>query len=103
MTQFSDRIVAFTPAHRDAWRRLNEEWLIADGFVERKRDEHDRRMVIVSICQPGEARLMEIRGKMQELVGEWAVNLSAADLRELNDSLHTITRVLGSTLQHSHE
>ena len=77
--------------------------LIADGFVERKRDEHDRRMVIVSICQPGVARLMEIRGKMQELVGEWAVNLSAADLRELNDSLHTITRVLGSTLQHSHE
>ena len=38
MTQFSDRIIAFTPAHRDAWRRLNEEWLIADGFVLEDKD-----------------------------------------------------------------
>ncbi|MEA5144497.1 MAG: hypothetical protein VB041_00475, partial [Candidatus Limiplasma sp.] len=70
-------------------------------FVERKRDEHDRRMVIVSICPLGVERLMEIRGKMHELVAEWAVMLSAADLRELNESLRTISRVLGSTLQNS--
>lgn len=75
--------------------------LIADQFVERKRDEHDRRMVIVSICALGVERLMEIRGKMHELVAEWAVMLSAADLRELNESLRTISRVLGSTLQNS--
>ena len=73
--------------------------LIAEGFVERRRDEHDRRMVIVTICEPGVARLMEIRDKMQELVGEWAITLNAAQLRELNESLRTITRVLGSTLQ----
>ena len=77
--------------------------LIADSFVERMRDEHDRRMVIISICPLGVDRLMQIRGKMQDLVGEWAINLSAADLRELNESLRTITRVLGSTLQHSKE
>jgi DNA-binding MarR family transcriptional regulator len=77
--------------------------LIADGFVERKRDEHDRRMVIISVCPPGVARLMEIRAKMQDLVSEWAVNLNTADLRDLNDSLSTITRVLGGTLQHNRE
>ena len=75
--------------------------LIADELVERKRDEHDRRMVIVSICPLGVEKLMQVRGKMQDLVGEWAINLSASELRELNDSLRTITRVLGSTLQHS--
>lgn len=77
--------------------------LIVDGFVERKRDEHDRRMVIVTIREPGVARLMEIRDKMQELVGEWAVTLNAAQLRELNESLRTITRVLGATLQTNRE
>ncbi len=77
--------------------------LIAEGFVERRRDEHDRRMVIVTICEPGVARLMEIRDKMQELVGEWAITLNAAQLRELNESLRTITRVLGATLQANRE
>lgn len=77
--------------------------LIAEGFVERKRDEHDRRMVIVTIREPGVARLMEIRDKMQELVGEWAVTLNASQLRELNEGLRTVTRVLGATLQTNRE
>lgn len=77
--------------------------LIADQFVERRRDEHDRRMVIVSICQLGVERLMEIRDMMQELVAEWAVTLSASELKELNESLRTITRVLGATLQQKKE
>ncbi len=77
--------------------------LIADQFVERRRDEHDRRMVIVSICPLGVERLMEIRDMMQELVAEWAVTLSASELKELNESLRTITRVLGATLQQKKE
>jgi DNA-binding MarR family transcriptional regulator len=73
--------------------------LIADQFVERSRDNADRRMVNVHICPAGVARLQEIRVKMRELVGEWATSLSITDLRNLNQSLTTITQVLGSTLQ----
>lgn len=77
--------------------------LIEDRLVERKRDDNDRRMVIVSISPLGVSRLMEICGKMHELVGEWAVKLSAAELRELNESLRVITRILGSTIQGNKE
>ncbi|MET4683088.1 GNAT family N-acetyltransferase [Brevundimonas faecalis] len=38
MTQFHDQIVAYTPAHREAWKTLNEEWLVADGFVLEEKD-----------------------------------------------------------------
>ena len=62
-------------------------------------DDADRRMVNVHICPAGVARLQEIRVKMRELVGEWATSLSITDLRNLNQSLTTITQVLGSTLQ----
>ena len=73
--------------------------LIESKYVERVRDEHDRRMVNVNICPEGIIRLVEIRGKMKELVGDWASALSASELRELNNSLMTLTRLLGSTLQ----
>ena len=38
MISFSDRIVAFTPAHRDAWKVLNTEWLVAGGFALEAKD-----------------------------------------------------------------
>lgn len=77
--------------------------LIEDQYVERRRDEKDRRMVNVSICPLGVSRLMEVRAKMREMVGEWATELNATDLRELNQSLSTINHVLGSTLQNMKE
>ena len=73
--------------------------LIEEHYVERKRDENDRRMVNVSICPEGQNRLLEIRAKMRDLVGEWAISLSNSDLRQLNDSLATINGVLGANLQ----
>ena len=73
--------------------------LIENQYVERVRDEHDRRMVNVNICPVGITKLAEIRGKMKELVGDWASALNASELRELNNSLTTLTRLLGSTLQ----
>ncbi|NLI22849.1 MAG: MarR family transcriptional regulator [Clostridiales bacterium] len=72
--------------------------LIADGFVERKRDDSDRRMVNVSICPSGTERLREIREKMRLLVGEWASDLSTTQLRAVDESLRTINEVMGSTL-----
>lgn len=77
--------------------------LIEEHYVERKRDENDRRMVNVNICPLGVNRLLEIRAKMRDLVGEWATSLSASELRELNESLRTINQVLGSTLQSTKE
>lgn len=73
--------------------------LIEEKYVERHRDEKDRRMVNINICPEGEAILESIREKMRTLVGKWAAELSANDLRELNVSLETIHRVLGNTLQ----
>ena len=76
--------------------------LIDQQYVERNRDETDRRMVNVSICPAGVAELEKIRDKMRTLVGGWAVLLSNSDLRALNESLQTIYRVLGVTLQNIH-
>lgn len=38
MTHPQDRIVAFTPAHRAAWKSLNTEWLTAGGFALEAKD-----------------------------------------------------------------
>ncbi len=77
--------------------------LTDDGFVERKRDEVDRRMVNVSLCPAGATKLKQIRRKARSLVGNWAKTLSNEELEELNTSLETIYRVLGNTLQRVHK
>lgn len=38
MTKLEDRIVAYTPAYSEAWRRLNTEWLVAGGFALEAKD-----------------------------------------------------------------
>jgi len=76
--------------------------LIEQKYVERDRDASDRRIVNIRICPEGVAELEKIRKKMRSLVGGWAVELSTADLRALNESLQTIYRVLGVTLQNIH-
>ena len=38
MTQHQDRIVAFAPTHREAWKRLNTDWLIDGGFALEAKD-----------------------------------------------------------------
>jgi DNA-binding MarR family transcriptional regulator len=73
--------------------------LIQENYVERIRDEKDRRMVNVSICPQGVKELDLIRRKMRTLIGDWAVTLSVSDLRTLDESLTTIYRVLGDKLQ----
>jgi DNA-binding MarR family transcriptional regulator len=73
--------------------------LIREQYVERQRDENDRRMVNITICPSGVSKLEKIRKKMRDLVAGWASDLSTSDLRALNGSLETIHAVLGSTLQ----
>ena len=38
MTRAQDRIVAFTPAHREAWKSLNTDWLVEGGFALEAKD-----------------------------------------------------------------
>ena len=75
--------------------------MLESGFVERKRNEEDRRRVDISICPIGVQQLSKIRAKMRDLVGNWASSLSNAELRTLNTSLRNITEILGSRLHAS--
>jgi len=38
MSEHEFRIVAFSPAHREAWRALNEAWLAEGGFAVEAKD-----------------------------------------------------------------
>ena len=68
-------------------------------LADRERDAQDRRVVNIIIRPEGVEKLKAIRGTMLELVTQWAENLSVTDLKELNESLASITRILGS-VQH---
>lgn len=69
--------------------------LIADGLAQRRRDEADRRVVNISICEKGEEKLAMIRQTMLAQVSGWAEKFSPAELKELNASLASVTRILG--------
>lgn len=70
--------------------------LIENGYASRSRDKEDRRLVNIVICPDGREKLEQIRFKMADLVGGWADQLTGSELRQLNDSLATITRILSS-------
>lgn len=38
MSTAPDRITAYTPAHREAWKRLNTDWLVEGGFTLEAKD-----------------------------------------------------------------
>lgn len=68
--------------------------LIEDKLVDRIRDTQDRRVVNVVILDAGQQKLDAIRAGIGEQVQEWAQNISAADFRELAESLQSLTRIL---------
>ena len=70
--------------------------LIQSNLVARQRDEKDRRVVNIEICPEGKEKLAAIRNTMLGQVSLWAENFSAGELKELNASLASITRILGS-------
>ena len=69
--------------------------LITAGLVERSRDSSDRRVVNVVILPAGRERLTAVRESISKQVGEWAEELRVADFVELNESLESLTRILG--------
>jgi len=68
--------------------------LIEEKLVDRIRDTQDRRVVNVVILDAGREKLNAIRATIGEQVQEWAQNISAADFRELAESLQSLTRIL---------
>ena len=68
--------------------------LIDEGFVERRRDENDRRVVNVVIQKEGRKRLREIRASLVAGIENWGSSLSMDDFRALNESLETVVALL---------
>lgn len=70
------------------------DMLAAQGYVERIRDERDRRVVIVSIKDAGMAKLEEIRQSICDQICAWNASFSRSEIKELNNALATLIRIV---------
>ena len=70
--------------------------LTAANMVKREQDAEDRRVVNIIICPEGVEKLTAIRATILDQVSQWAESLSTGELRELNESLSSLTRILSS-------
>ena len=71
--------------------------LIEDRLVARVRDTHDRRVVHIVLLDAGRVKLAAIRAGIGEQAQQWARVVDAADMREMVDSLATLTRLLSQS------
>ena len=70
--------------------------LIDEGFVERRRDENDRRVVNVVLLPAGEEKLTSIRETIVRQVMRWTGTIPEKEFFELEHALQTISTVLES-------
>ena len=70
--------------------------LITDGYVERKRDARDRRVVNVSLLPAGEEKLAQIRETIVRQVMRWTGTISEKDFFDLEHALQVIAGVLSN-------
>ena len=70
--------------------------LIAEGYVERRRDTADRRVVNVVLLPAGEEKLAGIRETIVRQVMRWTGNSPEKDFFELEHALQVISSVLNS-------
>jgi DNA-binding MarR family transcriptional regulator len=70
--------------------------LIADGYVERKRDEIDRRVVKVLLLPAGAEKLESIRETIGRHAMRWVSVVPDKDFYDLQYALETIVRVLNA-------
>ena len=64
------------------------------GFVERVRDEQDRRIVNVRMLPAGHEKLDEIQRSIVEQVVIWPGEFSRSEMKELNNALASIIRIV---------
>ena len=70
--------------------------LIADGYVERRRDVRDRRVVNIVLLESGREKLAAIRATICSQIQAQAGTLSVSEFRELSESLASVVRILSS-------
>ncbi|MGT2464109.1 MarR family winged helix-turn-helix transcriptional regulator [Sinomonas atrocyanea] len=61
-----------------------------DGFVERRRESADRRVVTTQLTDSGLKLVLETLEEHQPLLGNWTEGLSEDDRRTMNDLLHRL-------------
>jgi len=71
--------------------------LCADGLVERRRDEHDRRVLRVALTPAGEQRWAELRHLADAMDRRLTRHLSPDQISALNATLDCIHRALEDT------
>ena len=64
------------------------------GFVERVRDERDRRIVNVRMLPAGHEKLDEIQRSIADQVMLWPGEFSRSEMKELNGALASLIRIV---------
>ena len=64
------------------------------GLVERIRDEQDRRIVNVRMLPAGHEKLDEIQRSIADQVMLWPGEFSRSEMKELNNALASIIRIV---------
>lgn len=73
--------------------------LCDQGLTERIRDTLDRRVINVHLTEAGQARLGEVEATIAGGVSQWGEKLSRSEMREMNNALASILRILGALEQ----
>ena len=68
--------------------------LFESGYVERIRDEQDRRIVNVRMLPAGYEKLDEIQRSIADQVMLWPGEFSRSEMKELNSALASIIRIV---------
>lgn len=68
--------------------------LVSDGMVERKGDEKDRRITLISITPEGRVFMKKARVKVEENMLNNLSSLSDAEMEELFSAVKTIKKLL---------
>ena len=71
--------------------------LEARGFVERKRDAADKRVVTVALTPAGREKLMELRSRRTDFLAGHMTGLGADELTRLRAALPVLDQILEST------
>ncbi len=66
------------------------DMLEKDGFVERKRDAHDRRRHAVSITPEGKRQLVRLRSTVREIEESFLAPLDDKSRKALHEALHSV-------------
>ena len=68
--------------------------LCSMGYVERVRDEQDRRVVRVRLKEAGAEKLKALEASVHARAYKWVASLSRSEAKELNNALASILRIM---------